>query len=138
MVSDDRLSEILWGDVPPDGPNALRRQISTLRRVLGRTEAVIRRGSGYVLFVDKDAVDAFRFEGLAAKGQMALRDGDVPRAAVCLRDALGLWRGDAFADVADEPFAEADRVRLTEMRLAAIEARIDADLALGQSTSLID
>ena len=137
VVSDDRLSEILWGDVPPDGPNALRRQISTLRRMLGRTEAVIRRGSGYVLSVDKDAVDAFRFESLAAKGQMALRDGDVPRAAVCLRDALELWRGDALADVADEPFAEADRVRLTEMRIATVEARIDADLALGRHADLV-
>ena len=137
VVSDDRLSEVLWDDEPPDGANALRRQISTLRRMLGRAEAVIRRGNGYVLSVDKDAVDAFRFESLAAKGQQALREGESTDATASLRDALELWRGDAFADVVDEPFAEADRVRLTEMRFAAVEARIDADLALGRHADLV-
>jgi predicted ATPase/DNA-binding SARP family transcriptional activator len=137
VVSDDRLSETLWADEPPDGANALRRQISTLRSVLGRADAVIRRGHGYVLSVDKDAVDAFRFESLAAQGCDALRAGKVTQARTLLRDALELWRGEALADVADEPFAEADRVRLTEARIATIEARIDADLVLGRHVDLV-
>jgi predicted ATPase/DNA-binding SARP family transcriptional activator len=137
VVSDDRLSEILWGDEPPDGPNALRRQVSTLRSVLGRVDAVVRRGSGYVLCIDKDAVDALRFERLAGRGHEALRGGDVMGASVVLREALGLWRGDALVDVVDEPFAEAERVRLTETKVAAIEARIDADLALGRHAALV-
>src|SRR5262245_50700653 len=116
VVSDDRLSDILWGEDLPDRANALRRQISTLRSVLGRAEAVIRRANGYALAIDRDAVDACRFERLAAEGHDALRGGEVTEAAARFRDALELWRGDALVDVLDEPFADADRVRLTEMR----------------------
>lgn len=137
VVSDDRLRDILWGETPPDGANALRRQVSTLRQVLGRSDTVIRRGNGYVLAVDKDAVDTFRFESMAARGRDALRDRNFPEAAGGLREALELWRGDALVDVVDEPFAEADRARLIELRNTTVEARIDADLALGRHADLV-
>ncbi len=64
-------------------------------------------------------------------------DGELTDATTSLRDALELWRGDALADVADESFAEADRVRLTEMKLATVDVRIDADLALGRHADLV-
>ncbi len=136
-VSEGRLSEILWGDDPPHGVNALHRQISTLRRVLGRSDAVVRRGGGYALGVDPDAVDAVRFEALAARGRAAIEIGDVAQAAECLRQALGLWRGDPLVEVADQFFAHGHRTRLTELRVATIEARIDAELALGRHGELV-
>ena len=92
-VSDDRLSEILWGDEPPDGSNALRRQISTLRNALGRRDAVIRRANGYALAIEKDKVDLVRFERLAARGHDALRRGEVTEAVARLADALELFGG---------------------------------------------
>ena len=76
VVTDDRLSEILWGDDPPHGANALQRQISTLRGVLGRADTIERRGRGYVLCVERAAIDVFQFEGLARRGREAMREGD--------------------------------------------------------------
>jgi predicted ATPase len=82
-------------------------------------------------------VHAFRFESLAARGREAMREEDVARASALFDEALRLWRGDALVDVADDPFAQADRTRLTEMRVATIEARIEADLALGRHAALV-
>ena len=138
VVSADRLAEILWNDRPPARmDNALQRHVSTLRRVLGRPEAVERRDTGYRLTVDRTVIDLYEFEAMAASGQRALHDGDPSRARELLAGALELWRGDALADVVYEDFAQPDIVRLTELRAATIEARIDADLALDRHTSLI-
>jgi DNA-binding winged helix-turn-helix (wHTH) protein len=137
VVSDDRLSEILWGDHPPHGANALQRRISTLRGVLGRADAIERKGRGYALSVEREAIDVFRFEGLGALGHEAIRVGDVARASALFDEGRDLWRGDALVDVADELFAQADRTRLTEMKVATVEARIDADLALGRHAALV-
>jgi predicted ATPase/DNA-binding SARP family transcriptional activator len=136
-VSDDRLSEILWGDDARSGVNALQRQVSTLRRVLGRTDLIARRGQGYVLCLDKEAVDAFRFETLAARGRDALREGDVADASASLHAALDLWRGDPLAEVDDDPFVGGVRTWLAELRIATLEARIDADLAMGRHAELV-
>ena len=137
VVSDARLSEILWGDDPPHGVNALHRQISTLRRLLGGSDAVERRGGGYVLSVDRVTTDVMRFESFVAAGREAMRDNDVAGASALFGEALNLWRGDTLVDVVDEPSAESERTRLTEMRLATVEARIDADLALGRQSALV-
>ena len=137
VVTDDRLSEILWGDDPPHGANALQRQISTLRGVLGRADTIERRGRGYALCVERAAIDVFQFEALARRGREAMREGDGALASALFDEAVALWRGDALVDVADELFAQADRTRLTEMRVATIEARIDADLALGRHAALV-
>ena len=108
-----------------------------MRRRLAAPDLVQRRGAGYVLAVDRSAIDIFRFEALAARGHEAMRSGDVAGARELLDEALKLWRGDALADVAYEEFAQVEIARLTEARLVATEARIDADLALGRGADLI-
>jgi predicted ATPase/DNA-binding SARP family transcriptional activator len=138
VVADDRLVDALWNEDTPSRPaNALQRQVSTLRRHLGAPELVLRRGGGYVLNLEKSAIDSFRFDTLAARGHELMRRGDLRGARDAFDDALQLWRGVALADVAYEQFAQLDIIRLTEARLGVLEARIDADLALGRDASLI-
>jgi predicted ATPase len=138
VVTDDSLIDAVWGQKVPDrGENALQRQISRLRSALGSPDAVVRRGSGYALNLPQSAVDIFRFDRLAARGHEALREGDANRACELLDEALGLWRGVALTDVAYEEFAQPEIARLTEARLVATEARVDADLALGRDAALI-
>lgn len=85
--------------------------------------------AGYCLELSPDEVDALRFERLAAEGRRALRNGEAAIAAHLLREALGLWRGDALAEVADAPYAAAAAVRLQELQLGATEDRVEAELA---------
>ncbi len=85
------------------------------------------------LRVEPGQLDVDRFETLAAQGREALEKGDALTAAAVLREALGVWRGPALADFAYEPFAQAEIARLEESRLAALEDRIDADLASGEA-----
>ncbi|MEW2527146.1 BTAD domain-containing putative transcriptional regulator [Streptomyces sp. NPDC047071] len=132
-VSVERLTDGLYGERPPaDAANALQSQVSRLRKRLG---VDIRAGAGgYRLLVDPDDVDAHRFERLARAGRDALAAGDPARAAVLLREALGLWRGAALTDL---PGAHAPGTRLEELRLAAVQDRIDADLATGGGPGLV-
>lgn len=92
-------------------------------------------GGGYAATARPEQVDAFRFEAGAARGRRLLAAGEAERAAEALREALALWRGPALAGL-EEPFAELERVRLEELRLAATEDRVEADLALGRHASL--
>jgi len=105
VVSDERLGAIVWGDDALPRRNAPHRQVSTLRRLLGRADAVARRGGGYALAVDPAAVDSARFEALAAEGRSAVDRGEFAAGAELLRRALELSRGDQPADVGDERFA---------------------------------
>ena len=101
--------------------------VSRLRKLLpaGR---LVTRSPGYVLEVEPEAVDLSRFERL-----VATRATPIPtRASRLLREALALWRGPALAEFDDEPFARVEAARLEELRLAALEERIEADLALGR------
>ncbi|HET9773079.1 MAG TPA: BTAD domain-containing putative transcriptional regulator [Acidimicrobiia bacterium] len=134
IVSADRLAEDLWSGDPPEGAiRSLRVYVSRLRQALGVAgQVVVTRPSGYLLQVDPDAVDALRFEQLVARGRVNRSAGDHTGAAATLREALGLWRGPALADVADAPFARVEASRLEEGRLAALEDRIEADLACGR------
>ena len=105
--------------------------MSRLRALLGPDAALAARGGGYVLGLDPVMVDAVRFERLAGAGQAALSGGEAAVAADRFRQALGLWRGRALADVCVvEPLAR-EAARLEELRLAAVEGRIEADIALG-------
>ncbi|MEV5949087.1 BTAD domain-containing putative transcriptional regulator [Streptomyces sp. NPDC051993] len=123
-----RLVDALYGDEPPAGAtNALQSQVSRLRRTL----AIEHGPAGYRLAADPDDVDVLRFERLARDGARAREAGDAGRAALLLREALGLWRGPALVDVADAPFAAAQSARLEELRAAAVEERAEAELALG-------
>ncbi|MFB8392600.1 BTAD domain-containing putative transcriptional regulator [Streptomyces yangpuensis] len=126
VITTDRLIDEVYGDDPPSGAgNALQSQISRLRRRLGVTIESL--PAGYRLDVDPDDVDAHRFERLARQGRQALTLGDHTRAAAVLREALDLWRGPA----------PAGQERLEELRLAAAEDRFEAELALGETGSLV-
>jgi DNA-binding SARP family transcriptional activator/DNA-binding beta-propeller fold protein YncE len=132
----DRLIEELWGDDAPATANAaLNGYLSKLRRTLGHGVLATER-AGYVLRVPRGQLDALRFESLLAGGRRLLRGGDAAQAADTLGEALALWRGPALADCAYERFAQQEIARLDELRLAALEERIEADLALGRHGEL--
>ena len=143
VVSAARLIHALWGDEPPKTASALLHvRIAELRGALrgGRPErsgGLLTRGSGYLMQIGRDELDAARFEELAATGRQALTDGDYHSASAFLREALALWRGPALADVADEPFARAEITRLEALRVQALEDRLEADLALGRHGEVI-
>lgn len=136
-VSSDRLIEELWGEqAPASAVKIVQGYVSNLRKVLG-DGLLLTRGHGYVLQANPAQLDLDRFESLAAEGRRASRSGDARTASGCLREALALWRGPPLADFAYESFAQAEIARLQESRLAALEARIDADLALGEHAPLV-
>jgi DNA-binding SARP family transcriptional activator/class 3 adenylate cyclase len=143
QVSRDALVEALWGDTPPAGADTtLQSYVSQLRKALGddRDGAAPRlhsRAGGYVLEADGDLVDAGRFERLAAEGAAARRAGDPATADRLLGDALSLWRGRAYTEFADQPFARAGAERLEEARLAALQDRFDAVLELGRHREVV-
>lgn len=131
-VTGESLSYALWpDDGPADRANALHSLVSRLRRALPGESALRSVPGGYCLDLPRDAVDALRFERLAREGRRALRDGDAEVAARRLREALGLWRGEALAEVAEAPYAVAAVTRLEELRLSAVEDRLEAELATG-------
>jgi DNA-binding SARP family transcriptional activator len=121
VVSADRLIDELWGEEPPGtARKSLQVRVAGLRRTLGQ-DRIITSPSGYRVRLDVDELDVERFERLAAAGDVE-----------SLREALSLWRGPALADFARESWAVAPIARLDDLRLAALEQRIDADLALGR------
>jgi YVTN family beta-propeller protein len=144
VVSLDRLAEDLWAGRPPDGwVTTVQIYVSHLRQALeparargAAGEVLVTRGRGYLLRVDGERLDAARFEGDFAAGRAALETGRYAEAAGTLRTALGLWRGGVLADLADYAFTRPEAARLEDLRLAAAEARIDADLALGRHDAL--
>ena len=138
-VSADRLAEDLWdGERPADAANAVQALVSRLRGAVGR-DAVAFGPAGYRLVVSEvdDGVDTRAFEREVNAGRRALANGQPEQAASSLARALDQWRGPALADVADAPFAAAAIARLSELRLAATEDRIDAELALGRGAELV-
>jgi DNA-binding SARP family transcriptional activator len=133
LVSTDHLMDQLWGASPPlTAGKSVQVYVSRLRKVLGDGRLTT-HGRAYALRVEPAELDLARFERLCAEARQAAPDA----AAQKLRDALALWRGSALADLAYEPFAQVEIARLEEMRLAAVELRIDADLALGRHAELI-
>lgn len=138
VVSVDRLAEDLYAGAPPvTAVTQVQRQISNLRKTLGDDDVIETRAPGYLIRVTDDQSDLHRFERLAEEGRRALDRGDADAAAERLRGAVALWRGAPLADLAYEPFAQVPVTRLEEMRLAVLEARIDADLALGRHGQLV-
>jgi len=139
VVSSDRLIDELWGEEPPEkAANALQARVSQLRKALGRSgsEALVTRAPGYPLEVGPGELDVERFVRLAGEGRQALAQGDAAGAAATLGAALALWRGPALADFTYEPFGQGEIARLEEARLAALEERLEADLALGRHGEL--
>jgi DNA-binding SARP family transcriptional activator/tetratricopeptide (TPR) repeat protein len=138
LVSADRLLEELWGDAGRASPNALQVAVSRLRHALGwAAERLVTQEPGYVLRVGVDELDVARFEALVAEGRRRAAGGDASGAAAAFRAALGLWRGGALADFVYEPFAQLDIARLEELRVSALEERVDADLAVGGCSELV-
>jgi DNA-binding SARP family transcriptional activator len=144
VVPSERLIDELWGETPPESAaNMLQGYVSHLRKTLepgrkrGAHELLVSRPSGYTLQIRPDQLDAERFERLTGEGRQLLASGDADAAAERFREALSLWSGPALADLAREPFARADAERLEELRLAALEDRIDADLGLGRQDELV-
>ncbi|MGH8972898.1 MAG: BTAD domain-containing putative transcriptional regulator [Acidimicrobiia bacterium] len=134
LVPTDRLIEDLWGDTAPEGAlRTLRVYVSRVRQALGDAgELLVTRPTGYLFRVEPGAIDALRFEALVREGRRQVAAGDHTSAAATFQAALGLWRGPALADLAEVPSAVAQAARLEEDRLAALEERIDADLACGR------
>ncbi len=137
VVSVDRLVEALWPGEPPEtAAHAIQVYVSQLRKALG-AERLVTRVPGYVLELEPERVDLHRFARLVDDGRTALQGGDAVAAEGALREALALWRGPALVDFLYEPFAQTDIARLEELRLVAVEERVDADLALGRHVELV-
>jgi predicted ATPase/DNA-binding SARP family transcriptional activator len=139
-VSVDELVEMLWPERPPaSAGHAIEVYVSRLRKVLHRDgETRLERSDhGYVLRVDQDDLDLQQFERLFELGRAALADGHPEHAADLLREALALWRGETLADLSGGLLIHAASARIDELRLAALEERIDADLASGRHAGLI-
>jgi DNA-binding SARP family transcriptional activator len=145
VVGVERLVDELWGEDPPDAAaHILQVYVANLRKVLEPERA--RRAAGTVLRTQPpgyrvdpgpDGLDLTRFERLTAEGRAALAAGNPAEAARLLRQGLDLWRGPALADVVLATSGQGERVRLEERRLAAIEDRLEAELALGRHRELV-
>src|SRR5215469_13519198 len=135
-VSRDVLVHELWGDQPPPGAQgSLDVYVSRLRKVLTAAagdQVLVTRPGAYCLQVTDEQFDVRRFERLVAEGRRALAAEQPGPAGESLRAALRLWRGEPLADLAGEPFAQVEIGWLEELRLGAVEDRIEADLALGR------
>jgi DNA-binding SARP family transcriptional activator len=133
VVATDRLVDLLWGDAAPrTATTSLQNAVSRLRRELG-PDVVETRAPGYVLRVDPGQVDANRFEQLLRDARRAVPE----ERRTLLEHALGLWRGPALAEFAFEQFAQSEIRRLEELRLVALEERIEADLELGRHGDVV-
>ena len=137
-VHAERLALELWGpEAPPSAVKTVQVYVSRLRKAFGDPEVLATTAAGYRLRVRADELDAEHFGRLLDGGRAALAAGRHEYAAAVLREALGLWRGPPLADLAFEPFAQTEIARLQEQRLAAIEERVEADLALGRHRGLV-
>nr|WP_246257012.1 BTAD domain-containing putative transcriptional regulator [Amycolatopsis anabasis] len=137
-VSAETLVSDLWGAEPPaDSANALQSLVSRLRKALRGHGTLDSVAGGYQLALDAERIDAHRFETLAARGRRDLAAGRDAAAAGTLGEALGLWRGDALADVRDAPFAAAPAARLEDLRAGVAEDRFEAELRLGRHAEVL-
>jgi DNA-binding SARP family transcriptional activator len=137
VVSRDRLIEGVWGErPPPTADHTLDNYVSRLRKTLG-DDRISRRPPGYVLHVHAHELDLERFRTLMETGRGQLARNEPTQAATTLRSALALWRGPALADVLYVPFASEEAQRLEDLRLSALENRIEADLELGSGAELV-
>ena len=138
VVSIDRLADELYaGRAPVTAATQVHRQISELRKALGVDARLETRAPGYVIHVAAEQLDLRRFERLTEDAGQALARGEAEPAFALQRDALELWRGPPLADLEHEPFAQVATGRLEEILLAALEQRLDAELALGRHRELV-
>ena len=144
IVSNEQLIEDLWPDTPPVTAtksvqvyvSQVRKALRGAERAVGGDGVVLTRPGGYVLSLAADRLDAKRLEQALQEGRRVLELGDPDAAAERLRCGLALWRGPPLADFRYEAFAQPEIARLEELRLAALEERIEADLAGGRHAGL--
>jgi DNA-binding SARP family transcriptional activator/pimeloyl-ACP methyl ester carboxylesterase len=137
-VSTERLVDDLWGDEPPGtARKMIQVYVSRLRKLLPAGASLQTRPPGYQLTLPPGALDLDRFERLRASGRLALEQGRYEEAVRELGAALSLWRGSPLAEFAAEPFAPGEGARLEELRTAALEERIEAQLELSQGADVV-
>ena len=137
VVPVDALVDALWGAAAPStAVKAVQGYVSHLRRVLGWDGALVTQAPGYVLRVPVEAVDAHRFETLAAEAWRTLQD-DPESALETFERALALWRGPALVEFAFADFAQREITRLEELRLETLEGRFEAMLRLGRHGAVV-
>jgi DNA-binding SARP family transcriptional activator len=145
VVSRDRLIDELWGEVPPkSAAEIVRVFVSRLRKSLepraagdGGYRVLQTCPPGYLLAVGPNQLDVQRFERRVAEARRASAEGDSEAGAKLLREALALWRGPPLADFTYEPFAQSEIAHLEELRLAAVEERVEADLACARHGDVV-
>src|SRR5215212_11698728 len=136
-LSGERLIDELWGETPPaNALKTLQVHVSRLRKTLP-ADVLVTREHGYQLQVGPDDLDAHLFARLVDEGRAELSAGRPEKALAALEAALALWRGAPLADLAYEPFAQAETGRLEELRVAAVEELVEAKLALGRHGEVI-
>src|SRR5580692_12324098 len=137
IVTVDRLVDSLWGGNDGTGAEiAMRSTISRLRKRIREAgvpgDVIVTRAPGYLLDVPAETTDVLRLERLVAEGRVQLARGNPSECVRLLSEAEELWRGPAYSEVRDEPFARAEARRLEELRLLATETRMDAELTMGR------
>jgi class 3 adenylate cyclase len=146
VLTTDRLIDALWGErAPPTAAKAVHVHVSRLRKALaagagngGAGEGpLVTRERGYELQLDPKQLDSKCFERLVTEGRSELAQGRPRRALEVLEEALSLWRGEPLADLAYEPFAQAESARLNDLRVGALELLVEAKLALGRHSEVI-
>ena len=136
VVPADRLIAEIWADNAPDAVrSSLHSYVSHLRKALG-ADRIESHGQGYAVRVEPDEVDGLQFEALAREGHRLL-DADPQDAARVLGEALDLWQGPPFADLAAEPSLQPEVDRLEELRVWVLEDRIADELASGRDAQLV-
>ena len=143
-LSTDWLIEGLWGERPPTtAAKTVQVHVSHLRKALalgvgnGADGVILTRGRGYELRLDPRQLDSRRFEALVVEGRGELAEGRPERAVSTFEVALSLWAGPALADLAHEPFAQREIARLDDLRVAALEQLIAAQLELGRHEEVV-
>jgi DNA-binding SARP family transcriptional activator/tetratricopeptide (TPR) repeat protein len=134
VISTDAISDVLWGDSPPESAlEMIRHHVWQLRQTLGQTgqERIVTRPGGYLLHVEHGELDLSRFEELLGGARVTASDGSWEVAAARSRDALALWRGEPLAGIESETLLLREAPRLAELRLQAGEILAEAELHLG-------
>lgn len=135
-VSAEAIIDALWGELPPPtAPQMVRTYVARARKRLGAP--LQRRSGGYVLDVPPEAVDAVRFERLCQEGLRQQAAGDYPASSEALRRALALWRDTPLPELHARPGGSEEAARLEELRLSAIESRVEVELSLGRAAGLV-
>ena len=129
----DELLDAVWGESPPASARKLLQvYVSALRKVLPEGATLVTQGPGYALLLPAESLDAERFEAHVEEAAAALASRNPALAASLADRALALWRGAALADVAYDDFARAEAERLEELRVVALEQRVESQLLLGR------